>query len=111
MAEEMDSPFAVTSAASAAIIMSREAGLEFDINFFQGPGESPDNSGDGRGVTSAIAFSMGDERAELGAEPIFELLPMLVARTFFTLGVRDIGGLAGLRAWVGLRVVLAAVTV
>lgn len=44
-------------------------------------------SGDGRGVTSAIAFNMGEDNAEFGADPKFELLPILVAKTFFTLGV------------------------
>lgn len=65
---------------------SREVRLEF--NRFHGPGESPDMSGEGRGVTSAIAFNIGDEIAEFGAEL---LLPILLARTFLTLGVRARG--------------------
>jgi hypothetical protein len=88
MAEDMDSPFAVTRAESAVtgIMSSREVGRE--VSLFQGPGESPDISGEGSGVTSAIAFNIGEDRAELGAEPKFELLPTLVAKTFFILGVR-----------------------
>jgi hypothetical protein len=42
-------------------------------------------SGEGRGVTSAIAFNMGEDSAEFGAEA---LLPTLLANTFFILGVR-----------------------
>jgi hypothetical protein len=93
MAEEIDSPFAVTRAESAVMgsISSRDWGLE--TSFFQGPGESPDMRGDGRGVTSAIALNIGDERAELGADPKLELLPILVAKIFFTLGVRANGTL------------------
>ena len=84
----MDSPLAVTSAESAVIgiMSSREVGRE--VSFFQGPGESPVISGDGSGVTSAMAFSIGEDRAEFGAEPKFELLPTLLAKTFFILGVR-----------------------
>jgi hypothetical protein len=62
---------------------SREVRLEFSL--FQGPGESPDMRGEGRGVTSAIAFNIGEESAEFGAEA---LLPTLLASTFFMLGVR-----------------------
>ena len=58
------------------------------MSFFQGPGESPDKSGEGNGVTSAIALNIGEDKAELGADPKFELLPTLVANTFFMLGVR-----------------------
>jgi hypothetical protein len=84
----MDSPFAVTRAESevGGIMSSREEGR--DVSFFQGPGESPVISGEGSGVTSAIAFSIGEDRAEFGAEPKFELLPTLLAKTFFILGVR-----------------------
>jgi hypothetical protein len=84
----MDSPFAVTRAESAVIgiMSSREVGL--DVSFFQGPGESPVISGEGSGVTSAMAFNMGEDKAEFGAEPKFELLPTLLAKTFFILGVR-----------------------
>tara|TARA_R110002060_G_scaffold58033_2_gene68137 strand:+ start:1077 stop:1433 length:357 start_codon:yes stop_codon:yes gene_type:complete len=87
MAADIDSPFAVTSAESAVdgTMSSRDWGRA--VSFFQGPGESPVISGDGRGVTSAIALSMGEDKAEFGAEPKFELLPMLLAKTFFTLGV------------------------
>ncbi len=121
MAEDMDSPFAVTRAESAAIgiITSREVGLE--TNFFHGPGESPDKRGEGRGVTSAIAFSIGEDKAELGADPKFELLPMLPAKTFFILGVLPMPGIGMLDEFSGslvdsveLRAVfwaLAAVTV
>jgi hypothetical protein len=111
----MDSPFAVTRAESEdiGIMRSREVGR--DMSFFHGPGESPDISGEGSGVTSAIAFNIGEDKAELGAEPMFELLPTLLARTFFILGVRPKDILVGilvdsleLRAVV---FVLAAVTV
>ena len=43
--------------------------------------------GDGRGVTSAMAFNIGDDKAEFGAEPKLELLPTLLAKMFLTLGV------------------------
>jgi hypothetical protein len=115
MAEEMDSPFAVTRAESEVmgIMRSREDGRE--TSFLQGPGESPDISGEGNGVTSAIAFNIGEDKAELGAEPKFELLPTLLANMFFILGVRAKDILVGildnsleLRA---VLFVLAAVTV
>lgn len=88
MAEDMDSPFAVTSAESAVIgiMTSREVGR--DVSFFHGPGESPDISGEGNGVTSAIAFNIGEDKAELGADPRLELLPTLLTKTFLILGVR-----------------------
>jgi hypothetical protein len=94
MAEEIDSPVAVTSAESCmtGTTSSIEAGL--DTSFLQGPGESPDMSGDGRGVTSDIALSIGDETTEFGAEPrlvVLPKLPKLPAKTFFTLGVRGMG--------------------
>jgi hypothetical protein len=120
IAADMDSPFAVTRAESAVIgiIRSRDCGLE--MSFFQGPGESPDMRGEGKGVTSAIALNIGDERAELGADPRLELLPKLPAKTFFILGVRANGTLidcdfcdalvesGGVRA---VLLLLAAVTV
>jgi hypothetical protein len=89
----MDSPFAVTRAASVVklIIISRELGRA--VSFFHGPGESDDNSGEGKGVTSAIALSIGDDKAELGAEPNPELLPMLLAKWLFMLGVRPTPGI------------------
>ena len=90
-------------------------------NFFQGPGESPVKSGEGRGVTSAIAFNMGEDKAELGAEPMFELLPTLPANIFLILGVRAIGFMGILAEFEGFRLnsvdlrpvlsALAAVTV
>jgi hypothetical protein len=88
MADDMDSPFAVTRAESevGGIMSSRDVGR--DANFFQGPGESPVISGEGNGVTSAIAFNMGEDKAEFGAEPKLELLPTLLERIFFILGVR-----------------------
>lgn len=118
MAADMDSPFAVTRAESAVmgIMSSREGGRE--VSCFQGPGESPVISGEGSGVTSGIAFSIGEDKAELGAEPKFELLPTLVAKTFFILGVRfkpnDVGFEGILVNSLGLRPVvfaLASVTV
>lgn len=87
----MVSPFAAMSAESAVTgsMISLEAGRE--PSRFQGPGESPDSRGEGRGVTSAIAFNIGEDRAELGAEPKPELLPMLLARIFLILEVRARG--------------------
>lgn len=71
------------------ITSSIEAGL--DVSFLHGPGESPDMRGDGRGVTSEIAFSMGDDTTEFGAEPprfvLLPKLPKLLAKIFLTLGV------------------------
>jgi hypothetical protein len=71
------------------MFISLEPGLEASV--FQGPGESPGISGEGKGVTSAMALSMGDETAELGVDPKPELLPMLLANIFFMLGVRFTG--------------------
>jgi hypothetical protein len=89
MADEIDSPVDVTSAESAAPgnIYSLEVGR--DASLLQGPGESPDVSGDGRGVTSAMALSLGEDIAELGAEPMLEFEPTLVPRVCLTLGVRE----------------------
>lgn len=104
MADDMDSPLAVTNADSELIVgtmSSREVGLE--VSFLQGPGESPDMRGEGRGVTSAIAFSMGEDNAELGADPIPELLPTLLAKTFFTLGVLASGMLGRFGGGIGIR--------
>ena len=88
MAEDMDSPVAVTRAESyvIGITSSIEAGLE--ANLLHGPGESPDMRGEGRGVTSEMAFSMGEDTTEFDPELRLVLLPKLLARTFFTLGVR-----------------------
>jgi hypothetical protein len=94
----MDSPFAVTRAESEVGGIIRSCELGRDVSFFQGPGESPVISGEGNGVTSAIAFNIGEDKAEFGAEPKFELLPTLLEKTFFILGVRtkekfdDFGG-------------------
>lgn len=104
MAEDMDSPLAVTNADSELIVgtmSSREAGLE--ESFFQGPGESPDMRGEGRGVTSAIALSIGEDSAELGVDPIAELLPTLLAKTFFILGVLARGMLGCFGGGMGIR--------
>lgn len=94
---------------------SRDCGRA--MSFFQGPGESPVMRGDGRGVTSAIAFNMGEDKAEFGAEPKFELLPILLAKTFFTLGVLPnavlddlVGILVDSLELLALLLVLAAVT-
>lgn len=115
----MDSPFAVTRTESAVIgiMSSREVGRGGSL--FQGPGESPDMRGEGSGVTSAIAFSRGEDKAEFGAEPTLELLPTLLAKTFFMLGVRSRGGLVIIFEGVlieslelhAVLVLLAAVTV
>jgi hypothetical protein len=69
-----------------------------DTNFLQGPGESPDIRGEGSGVTSAIALSMGEDKAEFGAEPNCEPEPTLPARAFFMLCVRG-GGLIRFAGW------------
>jgi len=94
IADDIDSPLAVTRAESATlgIIYSRDVGRE--ANFFQGPDESPDISGEGNGVTSAMALSMGDDKAESGAELICEPAPL--ASAFLILGVRG-GGAIGFR--------------
>lgn len=42
---------------------------------------------------SAIALNMGDDKAELGADPMLELLPILLANAFLMLGVRANGTL------------------
>jgi hypothetical protein len=106
----MDSPFEVTSAESAVmgIMTSRDVGR--DTIFFQGPSESLDIRGEGKGDTSAIALSIGEDMADPGADPIFELL---LAKTFLILGVRArvrLGvrkGGAGIREdSLGLRAVL-----
>ena len=102
----MDSPFAVMSAESAVmgIGASRDVGRE--TSFFHGPGESLDMRGEGRGVTSAIAFSIGEDMAEPGRDPAAELLPTLLAKTFFMLGVRARGaiGILGVLVTEGMRV-------
>jgi hypothetical protein len=83
IAAEIDSPLTVTNAASAlfGIAVSLDGGR---TSFLHGPGESPDISGDGRGVTSGIALRFGDDRAEPGRDPP----PTLLANTFLMLGVR-----------------------
>jgi hypothetical protein len=102
----MDSPFAVMSAESAVMgnMLSRDVGRA--TNFFHGPGESPDMRGEGNGVTSAIAFSIGEDMAEPGRDPALELLPTLLAKTFFMLGVRARGaiGILGVLVTAGMRV-------
>ena len=115
MAEDIDSPVAVTSAESvvAGKTSSIEAGL--DTNFLHGPGESPDMRGDGRGVISEMACNMGDDTTEFGAEARFELLPKLLPKIFLTLGVRGIGivfdgGCRSIGFGMGV-IALAAVTV
>lgn len=77
IAEATDSPLDVTSTELAVpgMLYSREERLA--ASFFQGPGESCDIKGDGNGVTSVRALSMGLEKAELGADPKFELEPTL----------------------------------
>lgn len=100
----MDSPLAVTNADSELIVgtmSSREVGLE--ASFFQGPGESPDIRGEGKGVTSAKALSIGEDNAELGADPTAELLPALLAKTFFILGVLARGMLECFGGGIGIR--------
>jgi hypothetical protein len=107
MADATDSPFAVTRAESAFVgtMRSREVGR--DTSLFHGPGESLDIKGEGKGVTSAIALSIGEDMAEPGREPAVELLPMLLAaKTFLMLGVRASGaiGRLGVLVTVGMRV-------
>ena len=72
-------------------ISSLEVGR--DASLFHGPGESPVMRGEGSGVMSAIAFNIGEEKAELGADPNPELLPKLLAKMFFILGVRARGAM------------------
>jgi len=90
MAAEMDSPLAVTSAESAVICIgpSRDPGRT--ISFFHGPGESPDIMGDGRGVTSTSALSIGDDKVEFGVEDMLEV-PSIAAMARLKLGVRCMG--------------------
>lgn len=62
--------------------ISREGGRPFIRR--QGPGESPESRGEGKGVTSPIAVMIGLGTRELAAEP------RLRARAAdFKLGVRD----------------------
>jgi hypothetical protein len=87
IADDIDSPLAVTSAESViGSVASIEAGL--DASLLHGPGESPDMRGDGRGVTSDIAFSIGEDTTEFGAELRLVLLPKAPAKAFLILGVR-----------------------
>ena len=98
----MDSPFAVTSAESPVkgIMTSRDGGR--DVSFFQGPGESLDIRGEGKGETSAKAFSIGEDMVDPGVDTTFELLPTLLARMFLILGVRVRGRLGVLRGGGGI---------
>jgi hypothetical protein len=56
-------------------------------------------SGDGRGVTSAIALSLGEDITELGAEPMLELEPTLVPKVYLILGVREGSPIFDGRCW------------
>lgn len=69
MAEATDSPVEVTRAASIPPGILYSFDDRFVANFFHGPGESFDISGDGSGVTSVIALNIGLDRAEFGADP------------------------------------------
>lgn len=92
MADGISSPPGVTRAVSpvnGAVLDSLYSDL--DMRRLQGPGESFDIIGDGRGVRSGIALSWGDDKAEFGAEPEYEFDPKLLARTCFILGVLAIG--------------------
>ena len=53
----------------------------------QGPGESPDSSGDGSGVTSPIAVMMGLGTVEL----VPEAPPNALEKAALTLGVLEMG--------------------
>lgn len=78
---------------------SRDVGR--DMNFLHGPGESDDNNGEGKGVTSDIALNMGDEITELAAE-----LTLLGTKVFLVLGMHALGmllALLNLRGEAGLR--------
>lgn len=103
MADDMDSPFAVTSAESAVMGSMRSRDVGRDTRLFQGPGESPDIRGDGKGVTSGIAFSIGEDMTEPGRDPAFELLPILLPNTFLMLGVRASGAMGILGVLVTAR--------
>lgn len=76
----------VTSTDSELMVGREEASLEGGRawSLFQGPGESPDISGDGSGVTSPMAVIIGLGTRELAAEP----KPRPKAADL-TLGVRD----------------------
>ena len=111
----------MTSAEFALIGTMRSLEEGRASNFLQGPGESPVISGEGRGVTSAIALNIGEDKAEFGAEPKFEMLPTLLANMFLILGVRTIGFMGIFADFEGFRLksvdirsvlsALAAVTV
>lgn len=84
MAELMDSPLVVMRAEFAVTGISRSHDFGPDISVFQGPGESEDWNGEGKGVTSCMAFSIGEETTELAADP-----QTLVAKDFLRLGERE----------------------
>lgn len=64
-------------------LISLDGGLAPSL--LQGPGESPNNNGEGNGVRSPIAAMMGLGTAELQAEPI------LLTNARLTDGVLDTG--------------------
>jgi hypothetical protein len=88
MALVIDSPVLVTSTPFEPVAMGLggvgEVGL---LIFFQGPGESLDNSGEGKGVTSPIAVIIGLGIAEFAPNGVASAL----ATASLTLGVRERG--------------------
>lgn len=89
MAAAIDSPFLETSTDSGIVVgvgwtSSLEGGRP--LRRFQGPGESPESSGEGSGVRSPMAVMTGLETLELVAEP----KPRPKAADL-KLGVRDTG--------------------
>lgn len=89
MAAAIDSPFLDTSTDSGIVVggdwpSSLDGGRA--LRRFQGPGESPESSGDGSGVRSPMAVMTGLETLELVAEP----KPRPKAADL-KLGVRDTG--------------------
>lgn len=98
----------MTSAESAELGTERSRRVGRDTSFLHGPGESPDMRGDGKGVTSGIALSIGEDKAELVAEP---LLPVLLDRMFLMLGVRVIAAFGAIRENSPELRAVAAVTV
>ena len=84
----------MTSAESAVLGIARSRRVGLETSFLHGPGESPDIRGDGKGVTSGIALSIGEDIAELVVET---LLPMLLDKMFLMLGVRVIAALGAIR--------------
>lgn len=98
----------MTSAESAELGIERSRRVGLETSFLHGPGESSDIRGDGKGVTSGIALSIGEDIAELVAET---LLPLLLDKMFLMLGVRVIAAPGAIRENSPELRAVAAVTV